>query len=415
MASELLIRPGLNDLRVLEDLIAPGGASVLLPTDRPLISRLVVEAHVAKHRPGLAAAAGAAGIPVLIDPLTFLWQSEQKPADRWASLTFGCARRLRPEEFADLRLLDSLVAAVVDFELDHGASAIVPPYTYAASPSDPWFAIGLRLLQATARYMRHNGVNLPLVPVFCGQLHSFADPRAARLGVGRFADAALDVGPQALGLCMSPSGASGDTYSKILRLFNVADALKDTGASVLVFRQGALGPALVAGGVHGYETGVATGETTDIAGNAARRRPPKPGSKRSKGGPVQGIYIGPLGRTVPPRVGLALLGDRELRPKVMCDDERCCPNGAADTIDRRREHAIRTRAKQLAEIDGQPHRSWRLHSIAKEAASAADLAVQANAVLAREGLRERINPRLPEALARVAEFVRERDSRAQAA
>ena len=46
MVAELLIRPGVNDHQVVADLLAPGGASVSLPTGRPVINRLVLDAHV---------------------------------------------------------------------------------------------------------------------------------------------------------------------------------------------------------------------------------------------------------------------------------------------------------------------------------------------------------------------------------
>jgi hypothetical protein len=99
----------------------------------------------------------------------------------------------------------------------------------------------------------------------------------------------------------------------------------------------------------------------------------------------------------------------------MCDDERCCPDGAASTLDQRRQHAIRTRARELAAIESQPHISWRLHQIAKDARASADLAVQANDVLRHAGIPEQIGTTSYDSLARVAEFLRESDSGVEAA
>ena len=47
---------------------------MLLP-NRPLVSRLVLDAHLALRRPDLPEAAAAAGTGVLVDPLTplFMW------------------------------------------------------------------------------------------------------------------------------------------------------------------------------------------------------------------------------------------------------------------------------------------------------------------------------------------------------
>ena len=61
----------------------------------------------------------------------------------------------------------------------------------------------------------------------------------------------------------------------------------------------------------------------------------------------------------------------------------------------------------MAALEGQPHASWRLHQIAKEARSAADLAMQANEVLQEAGIPERIGTSGYDSLARVADFIRE--------
>jgi hypothetical protein len=225
---------------------------------------------------------------------------------------------------------------------------------------------------------------------------------------------ALDLGPEAIGICMSPAGAGNDSYNKILRLFAASRRMKLTGTRVIAWRQGVYGPGLVAAGLDGYETGIGTRELCNVSGSIASRKPPKPGQKRGGGG-VPGIYLEPLRRSVSSRVGETLLGHRSMRPKVMCDDERCCPNGAASTLDQRRQHAVRTRAREMAALEGQPHMSWRLHQIAKDARSAADLAVQANEVLREAGIPEKIGTSSYDSLARVAEFLRESASDVEAA
>jgi hypothetical protein len=151
-----------------------------------------------------------------------------------------------------------------------------------------------------------------------------------------------------------------------------------------------------------------------MAQTVASRKPPKPGKKQS-GGASPGIYLEPLRRSVISKVGETLLGHRSMRPKLMCDDERCCPNGAASTIDQRRHHAVRTRSRELAAIENQPHMSWRLHQVGKDARSAADLAVQANGVLKEAGLKERVGVPGYEALAGVMDFLLASAEEAEAA
>jgi hypothetical protein len=410
--AELLIRPGRNDHLVLQDLLAPGGAAVLLP-NRPLVSRLVLDAHLARRRPDLPEAAAAAGTGVLIDPLTPLWQGELRPEDPWSKLSFGEARGLSPSDFAHDRR-DAVVASVVDFQLAHGATAIIPPYTYAQSPLDPWFEIALDFIRRTARYMRNEGVHLPLVPVLCAQLKGFGRERTWRLGADRFLHVALDVGPQLIALCLSPTGGPRDSYGKILRLFLTARRFKSTGCRVVAWRQGIYGPALVAAGLDGYETGIGTREQSNVAGMISSRKPKPAGKKRRGSGGLPGVYLEPLGRSVPSPIAETLLGSRAMRPKVMCDDERCCPDGAGSTLDHRAPHAVRTRARQLAELDAQPA-PWRLHQIVKSARSAAALAAQANRVLAEAGFPDRLRAEAMQSLAQVAEFLGQSDATSRAA
>jgi hypothetical protein len=401
---ELLIRPGVNDHEVIQDLLAPGGAAVFLPRARPLIDRLVIDAHIALSRPEFADAASGVGVPVLIDPLTLFWQGELREQDKWSGLPYGQAHKLQPTDFNQFAL-ESFVAQVVSHQVEHGATAIIPPYLYATSPNDPFFGIALDFLRATARYMSRTGLALPVVPVLCAQLKGLGAEKSWEAGIDRFANAALDLGPEAIAVCLSPAGGGRDSYNKVLRLFAAIRRVKQTGIRVIAWRQGIYGPGLVSAGIDGYETGVGTRELSNIAGVINSRRPPKPGKKRT-GGAALGIYLEPLRRSVPSGVGEILLGHQGMRPKVMCDDERCCPNGAASTLDQRRQHAIRSRAREMANLESQPHSSWRLHQTAKDADAAAQLAVQANEVLKAAGVRERIGTSGYGALAQVADFLR---------
>lgn len=86
-----------------------------------------------------------------------------------------------------------------------------------------------------------------------------------------------------------------------------------------------------------------------------------------RGGSPPMVYLEPLGRSVRRDVAEILLGDRSMRARLICDDERCCPHGINSMLDDARPHAVRSRARSLAELAEMPHRSWRLHQVAKEA------------------------------------------------
>lgn len=407
MASELLIRPGQNDHEVVANLLAPGAAAVLLPRNGPVVGRLVVDAQIAPQRPQFAEAAATAGIPCLVDPLTHLWQGELRPDSRWAKLPFGQAEELQLADLADPVARERLVADCVDFQVAHGATAVIPPYPYVSSPDDPWFERALELVRLTARYMRRQHGSLPIAPVLCGRRQTFAAPRNWGRGLDRFARTAIEVGPQFLGLCLSPMTAR-DSYANLLNVFAGSLHLRRHGVPVMAWRQGFYGPALVAAGVDGYETGIGIAELCDIR-SAVRRRRPAPDGTKQKGGAAPGIFIETLGRSLPAPSVRALMAHRPMLPKVMCTDRRCCPNGQASTFDRGREHAVRTRARVLAALDAQPHRTWRLHQIAKDAQAAATLATQANDVLRMAGIKAGMATAGLESLAQVAEYLRSSD------
>jgi hypothetical protein len=407
MSSELVIRPGRNDQEVVADLLAPGGAAIYLPSGRPVIDRVVVDAHIALGRPRFAEAAHEAGVPVVVDPLTPLWQGVLRAEDKWAMLPFGQPVQLHPESFTTARAREEIVAAVVDFQLKHRATAIVPPYPYVSAPTDPWFERALQLLRATGRYMAANRINLPVIPVLCASLQGFGTSASWPLGLDRFALAALDLGPQAFALCLSPVSAK-DSYSKVQRLFGAFEHLRRAfGRPVFAWRQGFYGPGLVAAGAAGYETGIATAEFCNVPSSIRSRRPRTEGA--SRGGSALGIYVDPLGRTLQAGVGEQLLEHPSFKAKIVCDDLRCCPNGARSTLDHRRPHAIRTRARALATLDALPHRTWRLHQVAKEAAAAVTLATQANGILESIGSERTIATRGMESLAQVLQHLRAED------
>lgn len=393
--AELLIRASMIDHLVVSDLLAPA-TGPRLATRRPPISQLVADAHVAAARPTLSDFAQGAGVPYVIDPNTYFLQTGVADDDRWAHLPFSQAA---PLGLNDVKV-EKLVAEVVDFQLDSGATTIIPPYFYSTSPTDPWFLLSMRLIDETAEYLRDNDVHLPVLPIMCVQSQAFGNHLTWASGVDRFVNRVQESGASSLALCFSPNGNGDDGYGKIRRLFDTSCHAKEISSlRIYAWRQGVYGPGLVAAGIDGYECGIGTGEQTNITRQQYSRKPHEGGERNGGGG--SGIFIETIGRSVPRRVGQTLLGDTAMRPKVMCDDEGCCPSVAA-TLDHPREHAVRTRARLLSSLAEQPATRWRLNHIARESTLAATLATQANRILEAQGITDRIKTRSLEALAQVA-------------
>lgn len=391
MPSELLIRPGHNDHVLVEDLLAPRGGRAL--GGRPPLSRIVLDAPLAASRRQFAEMAAAAGVPVVVDPLTFLLQSPTDPDNPWSSLPFASSEALTPTTLTDPARRRRLVRETVDFQLEHGATIVVPPYFAVPGPGDPWMDVTLACLADTAGYLRGTGVHLPVQPVLAGRLDRLSRPNALAVGIDRFAEAARSVGAQAVAMLLGPVGKPKDTYAKVLQLFVAGRRLRRPGLAVHAWRQGAYGPALLAAGLHGYECGITYGESTDLAATARSRRPPKPslggdpdGDKREGGG--VGVYVPALGRSIPKSAVEILDAALPTRALLTCEDPvTCCPHGTSDALGAgRRAHAVRSRARYLAQLDQMPQASWRLHKVGQDAAKAAQTAETFNKVLVRGGL-----------------------------
>jgi hypothetical protein len=305
-----------------------------------------------------------------------------------------------------------LVADVLDCEIEMGATAVIAPYLYFTGPNDPRFVINLQLLERTRALLEARRLQFPLVAIVCAQAKAFTSGDATMQAVTAIGETATNAGVDALGFSLSPMGRGDDSYNKIGTLVRACEALADYDFRTWAWRQGIYGDALVAAGLDGYETGIGTREQSDLAGVISRRRPRKTTSKRGGGG--AGVYLQPLGRSISAVAARTLLADIRIRAKIMCDDEGCCPNGVASTLDHSREHAVRTRARLLRSIDAVPERRWRLHRISQHAAQAATTIRQANAILAREHASTRLNPENMDALAQVADHLTNDDAGRQA-
>jgi hypothetical protein len=400
--SELLIRPSHNDHVAMADLLVPADSALVGSVRRP-ISRLVLDAPLALGYPQYREAAAESGTSLIIDPLTTLLQVATDPAIGWAKLPYARNDAIAADLIANQFLLRKLVERCIEYQVQHGASAIVAPYFYARSGEDPAFVATLEAMRLTARELHTQHVRLPLIVVLCASHRGFARRETYGQGVDRFAQAALNLGPQMIALCLSPNGAGDESPAKVLQLITTAQRLKSTGVNIIAWRQGFYGPALVAAGLDGYETGTGVQERSDIPAYANTR---KPGCRDGDGGfSHTPVYVEALGRSIANRAARALVeNSRYLHSQLVCRDVRCCPQGVTSMLgDGRRQHNVRTRARQLRDLDQMPHAAWRLNQIAKNAYAGGLMATKINEVLAEVGEKGKLATRGYESLGRVAE------------
>jgi len=401
--ADLSIRPAHNDQRVLADLIASstGGWS---GRGKPVVQRLILDAAVAIKQPQLAKDAAAAGIPVVVDPMTYLLQYET-PADHpWSSLSFGAAKAVSSSAFESAGSKRALVRDVVEFQLARGASAIVPPYFYARDPKDPVFTHGLNAIRETRRFMDEAGLKMPLLPVLCGRVDAFTHPESWPQGLDWFVERATAHGAESIAIQLSPLGDAGDSYAKLLYAFQTVQRVVKTGLRSHLWRQGAFGPAFVAAGASGFETGLQWGNKSDLSSVASNRRPVAHSASEKHGGGGGQYFLPALNRWIIGKQADALNSHSATRDLMVCDDPvNCCSAGYEASRPIRREHAVRAQARSLARLTAMPPLvSWRMHQVSMDAAHGVDLIDRMNKVLSRQSL-PLLKDTSHRALARIAE------------
>ena len=136
--SQLLIRPSGTDAQVLARILTDGGI-------RP--DRVVLDATAATKDSW--AAVRVAGLPLLIDPLTYYLQDHQAPGTAWSRLPYAQLAALQPADFTD-RFVDQLIDDTVQFQLDHGATMIIPPYVHVERADSGWTDVQVTLFHRAA-------------------------------------------------------------------------------------------------------------------------------------------------------------------------------------------------------------------------------------------------------------------------
>ncbi len=125
-------------------------------------------------------------------------------------------------------------------------------------------------------------------------------------------------------------------------------------------------------------TGIARREHCDLqSAKATRRTPPKDGPRSAPP-----IYVPYLGRGIPKNSVKEIRIHRALWHRVLCDDPQCCPDGEAVLADAR-QHAIVSRARDLAALSQIQRPSWRWARLAGRSREGLDLAGRINALADR--------------------------------
>lgn len=365
--SQLMIRPSHNDHRVLGRLLSGPAIGA-----GPVLGGIVLDAPLAAREPSYGRHASTAGIALAIDPLTHLVQSTQPIEDSWARLRIAPARALDPRELcAGSPELRALVKHTIDFQVDHGATAVIPPYVLVGAAGDGWLDAQLALLDATAEYLRSSGSGLP---VWCVLALSWRLlPRTTWPAVlSPLLAATQRLDPAYVGLAATKVADGVRPADRLAALLAVS-ARVGRHHRVLGWRQGRVGEAMVADGAAGYETGIGWRETCDLRAEMRTHQ-----RLSSGGGGQRPRYVASLRRGVNPLLLSRQAGRRDVVGHVVCPDARCCSDGRQVLLGDARAHAVISRVRQLRELGSIDAPRWRWAHLAPRLRDGLDLGRRIN-------------------------------------
>jgi len=365
--ADLIIRAGNSDAALIERVL--GGRL----DQRP--HRITVDAHVAATTPRISAAARQAGAPLLVDPQTHYLQALQHRDDPWAQLPFADWQAQAVVDLLDAARQDELAAKAVSFQLEHGASAVIPPYVHIERADNGWMAVQIGLWRATRRFLDRRQIRMPVVAVLALGWPEL--DRAAWPGGLRPLQTCLrhELRPTDVALAASKVDQGVHPAERLSGLIAVVRQLRRHWP-VLAWQQGTLGEAAVAAGAAGYECGIGWRERCDLLTQMrAHTNAPLPGPR----GP-RPVFITALGQSLPKRSVELLMRDPRVAAQLTCMDAGCCPAGQQALLQDARAHALAARRRSLDLLTRPAQPAWRWNVLAQDAAAGLALAARINAL-----------------------------------
>ncbi len=330
-------RLGRTDHKVTEDFLATGPSGV---------SAVILDIRNAKRQQGVVEAARAAGLPVVLEPLTERLVEAHFAPDLLN--VYGDGQLLDPSRLTSLSDRSDLVERVVDAQVG-GGSFLVPPHFFVNDEA----ALDLNLALAGLTTQHYGQSSTRIRAVLSGS-------RAFLCGEGVLRRALLQlkrVGVSHVDVRLSPLGGEDEGAAKIRSTFRALANVRDIGLPLTLGLQGLLGPtALALGLTDAFSVGVGYLESYSYSAMVGRQRatpnPEKP--PRSAGA---GVYFPRLSVTLPRPIAELLLSDTGIRDRLACRLDSCATGIDQAAVDPRR-HYLHSRTNEIQELLAYPP-AWR--------------------------------------------------------
>lgn len=317
----------------------------------------ILESAYADSEPPILGRLRDDGVPYVIDPQTSRFVGERfLETAALAALPYSPHEVLTPGQ-TSLEALDALALGVMRHQQELGAAAFLAAgLPYADNNLQACLRANDRLLETSARA---NGSGeferRPLIAQVLVGRQAMANPK---LILNRL----LDYPVAAAYVQHTRLRPTRDGIEKLTRYVELLLQLQEAGVRVIAGRVGAFGLILAALGIAAFDSGLGQAEGFDLAGLNRRltQRDLERRAEGNAGGGDQRVYFGQLLTTVKGRQADAILGERGLRARMACQLGCCRHRVLEDLPDRRRQHYLWVRYKEITELRDFPSNSLRV-------------------------------------------------------
>jgi hypothetical protein len=238
------------------------------------------------------------------------------------------------------------VKRIVDWAAPRQFSSILAPTHYLAEGvADQWFAVDREFVASLRGALDVAGLTaMPIYYPLAIKGDCFFDAR--RREQLRLALSSLSI--DGIWLRVQPFGTRSG--AQVVRKYIRACAdLHPSAIPLVAEKSGTTGLALLAfGAVGGIESGVTIGEHFDANALISSRAGGKPFTPQAR------VYLPDLQAFLSKAQATAFLENRATRSYFACRDDRCCPNGSADTLQHPKRHFVRRRTGEITRLSALP-------------------------------------------------------------
>lgn len=332
------IRPGYNDHTVLAQALAEGRGSGSGLVINPL--------HAGRQLP-LIEHARAAGVETILDSKSLELSSpggyaaHGVPELPWAADGMHSPLSLTGTE------RDRMLRILAEYAAEAQVSAVLAPVHFLEGPASPWWSIDAALTRGLRQRLNELELMDALIyyPVMV-RASTLMDPAM----MAQLMEHVRRLPVDGVWLRLHPFGTSKSGPLVLKRFLQLCRQLHGLGIPLVAEHSGSVGVALLAfGAVGGIESGVTFGDTVNLDGVL---RPPKPDARAFARPPR--VYLHQLGAFLEPEAARDLFGKRGMKALHGCQDPACCPRGWVDMVGNPRQHFLRQRAREVAQLSVMP-------------------------------------------------------------